>query len=820
MLLAYRMSLQLFHNKRGYRMGARRVRVVLAFVLLAMSMASIGSAGAVEQSRAAPDLSAFEFSGFGDAGLSSRLNPDFLAAARDTGDELRTPQVVVGPDSRAQVTETASFPYSAVAHLELYETDAEGLPELVAICSAAFVGPNVLLTAAHCLWDNIEFEGFVDGVAVVPGANGENEPFGFAPAANIWIPDAYTTDSDPGSAYDYGLILLASSELEAATGSFEIGILTTAELTDPSFNPTTSGYPGDKPFATQWISSEQAFTDVSDVHLRHNIDSVQGQSGSPVWRGNDYTVVAVESAESDTENYAVRLDVPIMYDLMAACQELGCHLNHYLTDIPGDGGAYERVWGHTDLPVASQVEPRTWMWGPAPISKVMLEPYAEAPNGFRTVLYQEKSRMEITDPSSDASSIWYVTNGLATVELMTGNLQLGNNTFEQHNPAEINVAGDSNDPNGPTYVTFAGLRSLPPHGGTPTSASDLAGVGPAITATVDRAGNVGDDPSLATYGVTADQYVAETQHRVASPFWEFMNASGTVWQNGQYVEDQLFNNPYFATGFPITEAYWAKVLVGGTERTVLVQAFERRVLTYTPGNPEGFLVEAGNVGSHYYQWRYELIPAENPGNGGGPVDPPPAVGELLAAADFSTWPEVETTFGDTGAPVEGGYEISNPPTGFLQLIPEGSFDDAYYTLDARVTQTSGSGAACIVYRATPNEENPLFNDFGYWFCFVYEGPNVVAVAVVYETVAGFSELGGAQIPEPYPLASDWQQLGVAAQGQEFWFVVNGEVYGSIVHDVGPGSGQVGILTMNFDTEEDGPDAIFQMRNLEIYELAS
>jgi hypothetical protein len=37
---------------------------------------------------------------------------------------------------------------------------------------------------------------------------------------------------------------------------------------------------------------------------------------------------------------------------------------------------------------------------------------------------------------------------------------------------------------------------------------------------------------------------------------------------------------------------------------VLVQLFERRILTYTPGNPRGFEVEMGNVGQHYHRWRY------------------------------------------------------------------------------------------------------------------------------------------------------------------------------------------------------------------------
>ena len=44
--------------------------------------------------------------------------------------------------------------------------------------------------------------------------------------------------------------------------------------------------------------------------------------------------------------------------------------------------------------------------------------------------------------------------------------------------------------------------------------------------------------------------------------------------------------------------------VGGVERDVLLQCFERRCLTYTPSNPDGWKVEMGNVGRHYYAWRY------------------------------------------------------------------------------------------------------------------------------------------------------------------------------------------------------------------------
>ncbi len=41
---------------------------------------------------------------------------------------------------------------------------------------------------------------------------------------------------------------------------------------------------------------------------------------------------------------------------------------------------------------------------------------------------------------------------------------------------------------------------------------------------------------------------------------------------------------------------------------MLVQAFERRLLTFVPGNSAGWQVEAGNVGRHYYEWRYGAPP--------------------------------------------------------------------------------------------------------------------------------------------------------------------------------------------------------------------
>ncbi|HEU4792202.1 MAG TPA: hypothetical protein VFS96_00960 [Nitrolancea sp.] len=260
---------------------------------------------------------------------------------------------------------------------------------------------------------------------------------------------------------------------------------------------------------------------------------------------------------------------------------------------PAPHTAFQRVWEWTDLPVAQLQVSRTWVWGPRSSSSALNEPFAGAPGGQRTVQYFDKSRMEINDPNGDPTSLWYVTNGLLGKELVTGNLQTGPDRFEPHDPATVNVSGDPSDAQAPTYASFSSRLKSPP---LPS--------GSTITQTLDRAGNVGNDPSLTGQGVTVGSPVTETNHAVASVFWDFMTSSGLVAENEGTTTAPLFQDPFYATGFPISEAYWSRVLVEGVSEPVLIQVFERRVLTYNPANPDGWEVEAGNVGQHYYTWRH------------------------------------------------------------------------------------------------------------------------------------------------------------------------------------------------------------------------
>src|SRR6185437_7358152 len=121
------------------------------------------------------------------------------------------------------------------------------------------------------------------------------------------------------------------------------------------------------------------------------------------------------------------------------------------------------LWQRDDGGVASGEVTRAWFWGqPVPFGAVD-EPYAESPGGKRLVEYFEKGRMEINDPSADSSQEWYVTSGLLTVELVSGRVQIGENSFESRQPAQIPVTGDLDGPlaETPLYADFTAQRLAP-----------------------------------------------------------------------------------------------------------------------------------------------------------------------------------------------------------------------------------------------------------------------------------------------------------------------------------------------------------------------
>ncbi len=252
---------------------------------------------------------------------------------------------------------------------------------------------------------------------------------------------------------------------------------------------------------------------------------------------------------------------------------------------PPEGFAHSSIagiWERDDGPVASGKAARPWMWGPGPF-RTNYEPFDGLPQGNHLVQYFDKGRLEVNDPGSDPRSPWFVTSGLLVNEMVTGKVQVGDNRTLNIGPARVSVVGD--DPNvGPTYADFL----LPPH-------SDRKGD---ATGTTVGCWFIARDPlNPRSREVPVDlqlplaHYEPASGHNWAEPFWRYANtALGDRWLQ--------------TLGYPITEPCGVTTIAGGKPQGVLVQLFERRTLTFNPSNPPATQVEMGNVGRHYYNWRY------------------------------------------------------------------------------------------------------------------------------------------------------------------------------------------------------------------------
>ena len=269
--------------------------------------------------------------------------------------------------------------------------------------------------------------------------------------------------------------------------------------------------------------------------------------------------------------------------------------------LPFADSAFESIWTRNDQPVASGAAQRSWTWGPAPLV-AGTEAYADAPDGSgkRLVQYFDKARMEINNPTLAPASNGFVTNGLLTVELISGRMQVGNSKFEARAPAGINIASDPDDANAPTYSSFGTVSntSAGEHRQSDKSAGGYA------TERINRQGQVSDDPSKRLPETRIAYYESATGHNIPKIFMDFLTATGPVRSGIGNVNKPLLDPWVFAMGLPIGDAYWANVKIEGSQQDVLIQPFERRVLTYVPTLAPQWRVQMGNIGQHYLQWRY------------------------------------------------------------------------------------------------------------------------------------------------------------------------------------------------------------------------
>lgn len=254
--------------------------------------------------------------------------------------------------------------------------------------------------------------------------------------------------------------------------------------------------------------------------------------------------------------------------------------------LPPDA-AFNRVWTQADGPVAAGQAGRSWLWGPQ-ANATAREAYANAPGGQRLVQYYDKSRMEVNNPGGNPNDPFYVTNGLLVTEMIAGEIRVGDlATITARVPCTIPVAGDprKDNPLTPDYATLAGVASLHGEHQAPNRTGQI------VTDAIDANGQVSTvTPARQLHYL---QFVPETGHNIPDLFGSVLNTFqqtyGFDWK--------------FVLGYPITEAYWTQMRVSGRDYPVLIQAYQRRVLTYAPDFPPEWQTQQGNVGQHYLEWR-------------------------------------------------------------------------------------------------------------------------------------------------------------------------------------------------------------------------
>ena len=205
-------------------------------------------------------------------------------------DRFDSLESIIDADTRTQVTNTSAEPWKKIVNLDI-DFDGDLFPE--AGCTGSMIGPKLVLTAGHCVYDPETLD-WASYVWVTPGQNGLTMPYGWqrVGAASLRSSNGWVLSGNPN--FDWGAIVLPDKTLYNQTGAFALGVADDLYLTGAGVN--IAGYPGDKTYGTMWAASGPV-TAFTSTMISHEVDTIAGQSGAPVWasEGSNRYIVGVHA---------------------------------------------------------------------------------------------------------------------------------------------------------------------------------------------------------------------------------------------------------------------------------------------------------------------------------------------------------------------------------------------------------------------------------------------------------------------------------------------------------------------------------------------